>query len=170
MMSISTQHVISGTGSLTSDSNNTSIKGIISPAIDDSIAGLQFYLKATKAAHTNFFAAMCKPGSSRNGLITIFGMGIDKSDSLNYIYEDNLNGNINEHINFAALTLNKWYKCKIEYNFSDTTLTYSLDDAIICTKPVPNPTTLQIFIVMRDSLGAQGPSGYYLDNVAVYKH
>ena len=68
MMSISTQHAHSGKSSLTSDSNNTSIKRVISPSIDDSIAGLQFYLMATTAAHTNFFAAICKPGSSASSM------------------------------------------------------------------------------------------------------
>ena len=167
-MSISTQHALFGKGALTSDSNNTGIKGIFSPYIEDSIAGLQFYLMATKVAHTNFFAAICKPGSSNTGVVTKFGMGIDKSDSLNCIYDDYLN-DIKEYKNFAPLSLNKWYKCKIEYNYNDTTLTYYLDNAVVHTIPVSNPTTLQIFIAMRDSLGAQGQSGYYLDNVSIYK-
>ena len=169
MMSIATQHAHSGKASLTSDSNNTSIKARIDPSIDDSIAGLQFYLMATKAAHTDFITAICKPGSSANGLFTIIGMGIDKSDSLNYVYEYAPDDPINEHKNFAALMLNKWYKCKIEYDYSDTTLTYSLDDSTVYTRTAPSPMTLQTFIVMRDSLGAPGPSGYYVDDVAVYK-
>jgi hypothetical protein len=168
-MSISTQHAHSGKSSLTSDSNNTGIKKGISPSIDDSIAGLQFYLMATKLAHTNFLAAICKPGSSANGLFTIIGMGIDKSDSLKYVYENAPGDPINEHKNFAALTLNKWYKCKIEYDYSDTTLTYFLDDATVYTRTAPSPMTLQTFVVMRDSLGAQGPSGYYVDDIIVYK-
>lgn len=167
-MSISAQHARSGMCSLTSDSNNTSIKRRMDPYIEDSIAGLQFYLMATGAAHTDFFAAICKPGSSRDGLVTKYGMGIDKSDSLNYIHEDYLNG-INERINFAPITLNKWYNCKIEYDYTDTTLAYFLDDALVYSRPAPNPMTLQIFVVIRDSLGAQGPAGYYIDDVCIYK-
>ncbi|HAJ80777.1 MAG TPA: hypothetical protein DCO75_13525 [Fibrobacteres bacterium] len=168
-MSISTQYAQSGKGSLTSDSNNTGIKGNISPSIDDSIAGLQFYIMASKASHTDLLVAMCKTGSSANGLFTIMGMGIDKSDSLKYVYENTPDDSINEHKNFAACALNKWYKCKIEYNYTDTTLTYYLDDAVVRTQPSPSPMTLQTFIVMRDSLGVQGTSGYYVDNVSVYK-
>jgi hypothetical protein len=169
MMSISTQHPHSGNGSLTSDSNNTSIKRVISPSIDDSIAGLQFYLMATTLAHTDFFAALCKPGSSADGLPTKYGMGIDKSDSLNYICYDYLNG-INEYKNFALLTLNKWYKCKIEYDFSDTTLTYFLDDDTVYARTTPSTLTpFQTFVAIRDGLGAQGPSGYYIDDVTIYK-
>ena len=169
MMSISTQHAYSGKGSLSSDSNNTGIKARFDPSIDDSIAGLQFYLMATMAAHTNFIAAICKQGSSANGLFTIFGLGIDKSDSLKYVFENAPLDPMNEQKNFAPLKLNKWYKCKIEYNYTDTTLTYFVDNAEVYSRGVPNPMTLQVFIVMRDDLGAQGPAGYYVDDVAVYK-
>jgi hypothetical protein len=169
MMSISTQHALFGKGALTSDSNNTGIKKMFDPSIYDSIAGLQFYLMSTKAAHTNFIAALCQTGSSANGLYTVFGMGIDRSDSLKYVFENAPLDPMNEQKNFAPLTLSKWYKCKIEYNFTDTTLTYSVDDSVVYQRGVPNPMGLQIFVAMRDSLGAQGPSGYYMDNVSIYK-
>lgn len=169
LMSISTQHPKTGSGSLTSDSNNTSIKRIIEPSIEDSIAGLQFYIMATNAAHTDFFAAICKLGSGPDGgLITKYGMGIDKSDSLNYICYDYLNS-INERKNFAPLTLNKWYKCRIEYDYTDTTLTYYLDNDTVYTGLSPNPVTLQYFVVIRDNLGAPGAAGYYVDDVVIYK-
>jgi hypothetical protein len=168
-MSISTEHAHSGKSSLTSDSNNTGIKKGISPSIDDSIAGLQFYLMATMAAHTDFIVAICKPGSSANGLFTIIGMGIDMSDSLKYVYENTPGDPINEHKNFSALTLNKWYKCKIEYDYSDTTLTYFLDNDTVYTRTAPSPMTLQTLVAIRDSLGAKGPSGYYVDDIIVYK-
>ena len=169
MMSISTKYARSGKGSLTSDSNNTSIQRTMDPAITDSIAGLQFYLMATSAAQTNFIAAICLPGSSSNGLFTIFGMGIDKSDSLKYVYEKAPNDIANESKTFAALKFFKWYKCKIEYNYSDTTLTYYVDDAVVGTRNAPSPMSLQRFVVMRDGLGAQGPAGYYIDDVTIYK-
>jgi hypothetical protein len=168
-MSISTQHARFGKGALTSDSNNTGIKKMIESSIDDSIAGLQFYLMSTKAAHTNFIGALCKMGSSANGLYTIFGMGIDKSDSLMYVFENAPLDPMNERKTFAPLTLNKWYKFKIEYNYADTTLTYSLDNEIVYQRSAPDPMTLQFFVAMRDGLGAQGPSGYYMDNVSIYK-
>ena len=169
LMSVSTNYAHSGTHSLTSDSNNTGIRKSLDDPISDSIAGLEFYLMAKKAERTNFVAVIARSGSSANGLYTILGMGIDKSDSLKYIYEYQPDDTSNEHKNFAALMLNKWYKCKIEYDYSDTTLTYSLDDSTVYTRTAPSPMTLQTFIVMRDSLGAPGPSGYYVDDVAVYK-
>jgi hypothetical protein len=169
LMSLSKQFAHSGKGSLTSDSNNTSIKCLIEPSIDDSIAGLQFYLMATKKSHTNFLVALCKPGSSANGLFTTMGMGIDKSDSLNCYYQDTPDSTSITSKNSADMILNKWYKCNVEYDYSDTTITYSVDDAVVFKKPAPNPMTLKTFVVMRDDLGAQGTSGYYLDDIAIYK-
>lgn len=168
-MSISKQYAHSGNGSLTSDSNNTGIKCVIDPAIMDSIAGLQFYLMATKRSQTNTIAMMARPGSSANGLFTIMGMGISKSDSLELFYENAPDDPSNFYKNFAQFELNKWYKCKIEYNYNNSTLMYYLDDKLVYTKAAPDPMTLSVFVVMRDGLGAQGPSGYYIDDVYIYK-
>jgi hypothetical protein len=169
MMSISALHARAGKGALTADSNNTSIKKALDPSITDSIAGLRFFLMATKAAHTGFFASLCKNGSSRTGMVTFIGMGIDTSDSIECLYEDLLNGNAVEHRNVAALTLNKWYKCAVEYDFTTDTLTYFLDDAIVHKRYMPDPSLLSYFVAMRDDAGEQGVSGYYMDDVVVYK-
>jgi hypothetical protein len=138
-------------------------------SIDDSIAGLQFYMMATKGG-TNLMVALCKSGSSPSGLWTSIGMGIDKSGSLKYDYQNAPDDSINnEHKNFAALTLNKWYKFRVEYDYTDTTLTFYVDDKLVRKKPAPSPSTLPLFVVMRDSLGAQGASGCYLDDITVFK-
>ena len=164
MMSISKQVALKGTGSLTSDSNSTSIKSRLGTEISDSIAGLQFYIMATKKSQTNTIVSMCKMGSSRNGLYTIMGMGISKSDSIQCVFENSPQDSLNEYKNNAAFQINKWYQCNVEYNFSDTTLTYYIDGAIVRQITAPNPMTLQYFVIMRDNAGAQGPSGYYVDD------
>ena len=170
MMSISTNAAHSGKSSLTSDSNNTGIRKSLNDAISDSIAGLEFYLMAKKAEHINFFAAIARPGSSANGLFTIMGIGIDKSDSLKYIYENEPGDSVNnEHKNFAALVFNKWYKCNIEYDFTNAILSYYVDGTVVYTKSAPNPMSLQMFVAMRDSSGSQGVKGYYIDDVTIYK-
>ena len=167
--SSSKAHVHLGKGSLTSDSNSTSIKCRLDPTIDDSIAGLQFYIMATKKSQTDMIVALCRPGSSANGLFSIFGLGIGKSDSLMYVFENAPADPINEHKSFAPFTLNKWYKCKVEYGYADTTLSFFVDDRLVYKRGAPSPVTLQYFVVMRDGLGTQGPSGYYVDDVAIYK-
>ena len=169
LMSITTHQAYSGKGSLTSDSNETGIKRMIDPSIDDSIAGLQFYMMAAKASHANTIVAICRMGSSANGLFTIMGMGIDTSDSLKCVYESAPADPANEYKNFAPLKLNTWYKCQVEYDYSAATLSYFLNDTIVHTISAMNPMTLHTFVVMRDSLGAAGPSGYYIDDVAIYK-
>jgi hypothetical protein len=166
---ISTDAAHSGTHSLTSDSNLSGIKRPLDPAIADSIAGLEFYLMAKKAEHTNIYAALATSGSSYNGLWVIMGIGIDKSDSLMFIYNKSPSDPLNEQINFAPLDSNKWYKCDIEYNFTDSTLTYSVDGTVVHAMNVPQPPSLPRFVVLRDSAGAQGPADYYLDDVTVYK-
>ena len=169
LMSVSTNYAHSGTHSLTSDSNNTGIRKSLDDPISDSIAGLEFYLMAKKAERTNFVAVIARSGSSANGLYTILGMGIDKSDSLKYIYEYQPDDTSNEHKNFAALEYDKWYKCNIEYDFNDSTVTYFLDGRIVHTRSTPNLIALTSFVIMRDSLGSPGPKDYYVDDVTIYK-
>jgi hypothetical protein len=173
MMSISKQYAHSGNGSLTSDSNNTSIQCIINPYLQDSIAGLQFYIMATKKSKTNTMVGIYKSGSNANGIYTTMGMGISKSDSLEYIYEavpDEMDiDKVNLHTNFAALELNKWYLCKVEYDYNTSILEYFLNNTVIHTMIIENPFLLSSFVAMRDGAGAQGPSGYYIDDVIVYK-
>ena len=173
-MSITTQSKHSGNASLTSYDTSTSIKRRIEPSITDSIAGLQFYMMATKKSHANTFVGIYRYVDMTPPSLMSYTMemGIDKSDSLKYVFEycpvwDACP--FNEYKNFAALELNKWYECKIEYNYTDTTLTYSVDNRIVHKITVPNPMELNMFFVMRDNLGAPGTSGYYIDDITVYK-
>lgn len=163
--------------SLSSDSNNTGIRQLLTvdQFIKDSIAGLEFYLKATSAGQSNFYAAFGQGGNSAgmlpNGWQTVFGMGISKSDSLWYMYEKYSYPQADSdlvHRNFEELKLNKWYKCNIEYDFSKGKLNYYLDNSIVFSKTAPK-RTIEECIVFRDTLGKQGPKDYYLDDFTVYK-
>ena len=71
--------------------------------------------------------------------------------------------------NDPSLELNKWYKCEIEYNYTDSTLTYSVDGSIVQKRTAPSPFTFDKLFVMRDNFGAQGHSGYYIDDITVCK-
>ena len=168
VMSKSTAHAYNGKYSLTSDSNQTGIKEPFD-LIADSIAGLQFYLMATKAEHINFFGALARSGSAWNGLYAILGLGISQSDSLMYVYQYAPNDSTNEQKCFAALQFNKWYQCTIEFNFTTSVLTYSVDGKVVGTKNTNNMMMLGLFVTTRDELGSPGPMGYYLDDVTVYK-
>jgi len=171
MASVSANAAHSGTHSLTTDSNLAGIKKRLDTEIQDSTAGLEFYLMAKKAEHINLFAALAQTGSTSTGLNIIMGMGISMSDSLYCNYENALmdSGPIIMHQNFAALQFNKWYKCNIEYNFSASNITYFLDGAPVKTITVPVTLAIPFFMVMRDNLGASGSKDYYIDDITIYK-
>jgi hypothetical protein len=175
-MSVSTKAAHSGSSALASDSNNTGLRKWLDDPIKDSIAGLEFYLMAKSAGHTNIFAAIVTMGTSagmlNNGFSTLLGMGISKSDSLWYAFEKWNNPLADSdlvHTNFAALEFNKWYKCTIEYNFSTKSVTYYLDNTAVFTRSAPGFRVLDMFITYRDALGEQGPKDYFIDDVTIYK-
>ena len=175
-MSISTKAAHTGKYSLTSDSNNTGVRKWLDNPIDDSIAGREFYLKALKAEKINFFAALTTMGTSAgmldNGFYSVLGMGIDKSDSLWYTFQKADNPQADSDLvqkKFAALQLNTWYKCVVEYDFTAMKLTYFLNDREIFSKRASGIKKFDMFITMRDSLGAPGAKDYFIDDVTIYK-
>jgi hypothetical protein len=155
---------------MVSDSNNTAMLRMFS-AIDTGVIGAEFYIMAQSSARTNFIAFLGKDaGSSRNSM-WYCGMGFDKSDSVKYVYSTELTVN-EQSKNVAAIQFNHWYKCAIEFRFSDTTATYWLDGArvgeqkLVFTKIVP--IGYDMFVVYRNAAGANGPAKYYLNDWAVF--
>jgi hypothetical protein len=176
-MYITTNAAHTGTYSLTSDSNKTGIRKLLAvdQFINDSIAGLEFYCMAATAGQTEFYAAFGQGGNSAgmlpNGWQTVFGMGIDKSDSLWCMYEKYDYPQADSdlvHKTCGALELNKWYKCTIEYDFAAMVLTYYLDNAPVYSRSAPQ-RTIEEFVVYRDTVGAQGPKDYFIDDITIYK-
>ncbi|MBN1758953.1 MAG: hypothetical protein JW863_11575 [Chitinispirillaceae bacterium] len=152
----------------------TGIRPFENLSVEDSVAGLQFYFLAKKSEHIPFFAALGSGGSEWNGLKVILGIGATANDSLQFIYEWQTNQPENLHTGFAALQYDIWYKFRIECNFTDTTASYFMNDSLIHTLKTIDILSINRFIVMRDSVGAQGPGPdgpkeYYLDDYAVYK-
>jgi hypothetical protein len=169
LMSLTNTHSHGGKKSITSDSNNTGIKMPLETYITDSIAGIEFYLYATKPQGANFIVAMGQAGSSPNGLSMILGMGIGKSDSLMLYYQQPYPADLVEK-NLASLEFNKWNKCNVEYNFKNDTLTCFLNNTVVYSyKPDEDPMQVGQFVVLRDSLGSNGPKDYYADDVTIYQ-
>lgn len=163
--------------SLMSDSNQTGIRKLlpVDQFIQDSIAGLEFYLMASAAGKTEVYAAFGQGGNSLgmlpNGWQTVFGMGIDKSDSLWCLYQRYSYPQVDTllvHKTCGALKTNKWYKCNIEYDFNAEKLTWYLDNVPVFSKSAPN-RPVEEFIVYRDTLGGPGPKDYFFDDITVYK-
>lgn len=163
--------------SLMSDSNKTGIRKIllVDQFITDSIGGLEFYLMASSAGQAEVYAAFGQGGNSLgmlpNGWQTVFGMGIDKHDSLWCLYERYSSPQADTllvHKTCGALKTNKWYKCNIEYDFNAEKMTWYLDNAPVYSRSAPN-RTIEEFIVYRDTLGGSGPKDYFFDDITVYK-
>jgi hypothetical protein len=173
LMTITDSAAHAGKQSLTCDSNCTGIKGTIGTEIEDSTAGIQFYLMAKKPEETDFSAGLAQLGSAGNGLFAFVGMGIDKSDSFTCFYQQQPdNGNSGTGMiqkNVVPLGFNKWYKCNIEYNYGNDTATYFLNGAVVYKVDFGGMQAISDFFAIRDSLGSQGPKDYYLDDITVYK-
>jgi len=167
IMSRVTGHAHTGKYSLTSDSGKTGTRKSFD-LISDSIAGVQFYVMATKAEQINFFGAIGMSGSAWNDMSVIFGMGIGKFDSLQYYYQRQAGDSTNEQKSFAPLQFNKWYQCRIEYDFNTSILSYFLDGAVVKTITT-SIMGFTRFVTFRDELGSPGPRGYYIDDISVYK-
>ena len=175
-MSITANAAHAGKYSLTADSNNTGLRRWLDNPISDSIAGLEFYLMAKASGKTDLFAALVTMGTSagmlNNGFSALLGMGIDKSDSLWYTFQKYDDPQADSDLikkNFAALQFNTWYKCAVEYDFAAQRLTYYLNGSTVFTRSAPGIKKLDMFVTYRDSLGAQGPKDYYIDDLTVYK-
>jgi len=158
-------------GSIVSDSNSSALARTF-PAFSDSLGtiGLEFYLMAKSSASTNFIAFLGKDGGSVKNSAWYVGMGFDKSDSVKYVYSTDLVRN-QQNQDICPMQFNKWYKCRIEYSFATTTAKFYLDETEVGTHVFSAGTIFgyDMFVVYRDSAGAQGAAQYYLNDYTVYK-
>jgi len=136
----------------------------------DSIIGMEFYFMAASSAQTNFIAFLGQEGGSIRNSAYYVGMGIDKSDSLKYVWSTDAIAN-QQQKNIAAVQFNKWYKCTVEYNIGDYTATFYLDGARVggCTMPSASTFGYNMFVVYRDGAGQEGPASYYLNDLTLYE-
>ena len=87
-------------------------------------------------------------------------MEIGTSDSIWIIYENSPVDSINMmHKNVAALQYDTWYKCRIEYSFPDTALTYFLNDDIVYTQSGPSQPLTRFVMLHYDTLASAGAQG-----------
>jgi hypothetical protein len=167
-------------GSITTDSNNTALQ-LIFFAMEDSLTlaydscrtlVLEFYLKADTLCHTNFIAFLGKEGGSNRNSTRYVGMGFDALDSVKYVYSVDMTTN-EQSKNVAQMQLHHWYKCSTEFDFTDTTVAYYLDNALVGHIHF-QPTNIQaivfdMFVIYRNGSGANGPAPYYLNDLTIYK-
>jgi hypothetical protein len=182
-MRTTTDAAHTGTHALTTDSNNTALLFSLLPAdrIESGIAGVQFYIMAKELGQANFTVEIGANAGSSGGVQPAFGIGFDPSDSIKCTYYDMYypyNNGYGDSL-LCPFELNRWYKCAVEANFSDSTITYYLDDVLVRTFPldvarIMGIDKLLVFRGMNGAFGlmdasAEGPKQYYADDIVFYK-
>lgn len=135
----------------------------------DSIIGVEFQLMAKASAKTNFIALLSKETGSRSSAYHL-GIGFDKSDSIKFLWSTREVA-AQEDKNIAPIQFGKWYKCTIEYNTTNQTATYYIDNKFVGTNSMPSESTFgfNMFVVYRDAKGLDGEAPYYFNDFTLYK-
>ena len=179
-MRITTDAAHTGTHSITSDSNRTALVYNVSSADrpESGIAGIQFFIMTKAADSINFVVSIGQNAGSSGGLVNAFGLGFDLGGTLIATYKDK-DGSADTLL--AAITPNKWYKCRVEVDFTAMLITYFVDDVKVYTHatPVSEFYGLDRVLVFRgdgnhtlagDYFAAkEGPKKYYADDIVLYK-
>jgi len=162
-------------GSIYSPANNTAramtFSEMGSDPVMDSIVGMEYYLMAKSSAKTNFIAFLGKEGGSIRNSAYYVGMGFDKSDSIKMLWTSNTVAG-QENKNLSPIVFGKWYKCNVEYNITNFTATYYIDNKVVGTPHVmPSLSTFgyNMFVVYRNEKGQDGMAPYYFNDVTLYK-
>ena len=180
---ITTDAAYSGKYSVTTDSNRTALLFSLLPEVrvESGIAGVQFYIMAKENGQANFTVEIGQNAGSSGGLGKAFGIGFDPNDSIKCKYYDMLGNPSVADTMVAPIQLDHWYKCAIEVNLTDATVSYYIDDAIIRTQALPTIDLMGIdrllvfrgLEVNRPNYGittcADGPKQYYADDIVFYK-
>ena len=162
-------------GSIYSTANNTARAQTFSEMGSDpnydSIVGMEYYIMAKSSAKTNFIAFLGKEGGSIRNSAYFLGIGFDKSDSIKILWSSNAVAG-QESKNIAPIIYNKWYKCTVEYNITNWTATYYIDNKVVGPPHVmPSESTFgyNMFVVYRDGAGQDGMAPYYFNDFTLYK-
>ena len=172
-------------GSIVSDSNNSAMLNVFTSINDfqDTMAGIEFYIRAAASCNTNFIVFLGKENGSYKNTKYFFGMGFDKSDSIKYVSGADSMSSTDAIFsadstkyrakNIAPIQLNRWYKCNAELTFADTTVTYYLDNVKVGQVKwhftIIQAISIDMYVVYRNGSGASGPASYYLNDVTIYK-
>ncbi|MBN2188633.1 MAG: hypothetical protein JW699_04205 [Chitinispirillaceae bacterium] len=182
-MSITTAAAHQGTHSLTTDSNMTALYHVELPAnrVESGTAGVEFYLMAQTPGQANFGVLIGQNPGSSGAITPAFGIFFDPSDSIKCMVF-NTWPEIRSFTALAPVQADKWYKCGVEVNFTDSTVSFYLDDVPMHTESVAGMMADQSLmgidrvLVFRDQLqvlpattAVEGTKPYYVDDIVLYK-
>jgi len=187
-MRITTDAAHTGTHSLTSDSTTTALIYSLPNKLqssDSALVYLQFYMMAKAYGEANFTVQIGQDAGSSGGLFKKFGFGFNTNDSIETVYFDNHNTDMTNNgyteAPVSKITLNHWYKCVVEVNFTTKKVNYSIDDALVLSKDLPTSDMAHIdrLLVFRGATVdrpdyssvacKEGVKQYYADDIVLYK-
>ncbi len=169
-MRITTDAAHGGTHSITSDSNQTALVYNIANRVETGTAGIQFYIMAKAAGEINFSVVIGQNAGSSGGLGKQFGIGFDSTGFIKTVTYDMFSGESDSMI--SPIQFNHWYKCVVEFNWTDSTITYNIDGVQVRSTGLPTQDMMGIdrLLVFRGVSGSnsEGPKQYYADDIVLY--
>jgi len=175
-MRITTDTAHNGTHSLTTDSNMTALYHIEADRVESGISGVEFYMMAHSLDSINFGVEIGQNPGSSGAVSPAFGIFFDPSDSIKCMVY-NTWPDVNTQIMMEAIQADHWYKCKVEVNMTDSTVSFYLDDALKHTESIATIGLMGIdrLLVFRGLYGkdysssSEGTKPYYIDDITLYK-
>jgi hypothetical protein len=184
-MRITDEVAHSGKYCATTDSNRTALLYKIDPRLEGTvcnICGVEFYIMSKGAGKINFTVELGQNAGSSGGLGKAFGVGFDVRDSIKSTSLDpnRTSGDIRLDKLVGTITPGKWYKCKIEIDFTAKTATYYIDDNKVDQHALPTVEMYGIdrMLVYRGKYGgtndypiecSEGSKQYFVDDIVLYK-
>jgi hypothetical protein len=188
-MRVTTDAAHSGTHSLTTDSSMTALdyREPSDSTVEKGIVGVEFYMMAKTLSQINFGAELGKDPGSSGAVTPAFGIFFDPSDSIKCTaFANSWPYSVDSQTMVAKIQAGHWYKCKVEFNFSDSTVIYDIDDVPVLTNKLAKsnldtvlvnafPMGINRLLIFRGTQGrynstsSEGAKPYYIDDITFYK-
>jgi hypothetical protein len=167
-----------GIHSLTTDSNMTALYHVEPPdnRVESGTAGVEFYMMAQTPDSINFGVEIGQNPGSSGAVSPAFGMFFDPADSIKCIIFCSW-PMVDTQVMIEAVQADRWYKCKVEVNMTDSTASFYLDDVLRHTESIASIGLMGIdrLLVFRGPYGkngspsSEGMKAYYVDDITLYK-
>jgi hypothetical protein len=175
-MRITADAAHSGKNSLTTDSNMTALYHVEDKRVETGTVGIEFYMMATTLEQANFGVEIGQNPGSSGKVSPSFGIYFDPSDSIKCTFFTAWPV-VDRQTIVAPIQAGQWYKCQVEVNFEDSTVSYFIDDILKHTEPIVAENYfggIERLLVYRGKYGKipldseEGVKPYYIDDITFY--
>lgn len=163
-----------GSNSITSDSSMTALYHIELDRIETGTIGVEFYMMAKSLEKTNFGVEIGQNPGSSGAVSPAYGIYFDPSDSIKCTsYASFPSVDIQKMV--APIQAGKWYKLNVEVNMTTSTVSYSIDGAVVHTEKTSSLYGIDRLLVFRGKYGkdysssSDGVKPYFIDDITYYK-